>query len=482
MFSVPSILDGNWPRKGTQPILADHPNNLFTLLARNYEINADEQATNLCPASCHHTQSGSFEHRMRVLASDVSVIYQYLTYPARMHDRLPPITDKWAAFRSQTAPRPGRITGDQVIAALQSGGRGARFISDVQNISDTARPQLNFMHVFLPHEPRDYLPDGQAYQRPGSDDSTLEGTQSYDDTFLTRQSWQRDLLQMEFADRLVGLLLDRLQKTGLYDKTMVIVTSDHGESFAKADPRPAPPFTPGKLGYRRAVTPQNIEDIAPTLLFVKYPHERRGRIDTRYVKLIDVLPTVASVLGIRLPFHVDGHSLLDPSYKGVADMRVERTSGPDVVVPLSQFERQRAASLALRWSLFGWGAHGPGVWGFGPDPSLNGKAVGAMQVEPGGDVTATFDDPGAYADVVPDSDYVPSLARGGFRGRMAAGTTIAVAVNGRIAATGQTFTARGPDHLQWSAMIPPSAFRAGRNRLQVLQVLGPGRLRLLGSA
>ena len=45
-------------------------------------------------------------------------------------------------------------------------------------------------------------------------------------------------------------------------------------------------------------------------LFIKLPGQRRGRIISRPVRTIDLLPTIADVLGIRIPWHVDGRSLL----------------------------------------------------------------------------------------------------------------------------------------------------------------------------
>ena len=59
---------------------------------------------------------------------------------------------------------------------------------------------------------------------------------------------------------------------------------------------------------------------------------------------------------------------------------------------------------------------------------------------------------------------------------------IVVSQLARLGLAGETFAARGPDHLQWSAVLPPSAFRTGRNQVQLYQVIGPGRLRLLGAA
>jgi hypothetical protein len=60
---------------------------------------------------------------------------------------------------------------------------------------------------------------------------------------------------------------------------------------------------------------------------------------------------------------------------------------------------------------------------------------------------------------------IPDGTRGG-------GRTVAVAVNGRVVATGVTFTLEGADEEQYSVIAPERAFKAGRNRIQLLLVEG----------
>jgi hypothetical protein len=43
-----------------------------------------------------------------------------------------------------------------------------------------------------------------------------------------------------------------------------------------------------------------------------------------------------------------------------------------------------------------------------------------------------------------------------------------VAVNGRIVATGRTFTLEGADAEQYSVMLPERSLHPGRNRIRVL--------------
>ena len=56
--------------------------------------------------------------------------------------------------------------------------------------------------------------------------------------WLIQQKYQRHLLQVEFTDRLLGRALDELHATGLYDRSLIVVTADHGESFGRPGQRP----------------------------------------------------------------------------------------------------------------------------------------------------------------------------------------------------------------------------------------------------
>jgi arylsulfatase A-like enzyme len=83
------------------------------------------------------------------------------------------------------------------------------------------------------------------------------------------------------------------------------VVADHGVSFRKKATF-APPFTVGQLGFRREISEAKFPDIANLPLLVKLPRQRRGRVDERYARTIDVLPTIADALDVQLPFDVDG--------------------------------------------------------------------------------------------------------------------------------------------------------------------------------
>jgi hypothetical protein len=475
VFAVPAIIDGRQPRKGAQPIVQDHPNNLFAWLGRAYDMNVAEEATSLCPPGlCSATNRKSFGARLSQLADDTLVVYQYLSLPEAYRKDLPQITDTWAGFRGRGAEVPATTRkpgAGSVISRLRS-GRVGRWRNAVAQIGAPGpRPQLNFIHAFFPHEPRQYLPSGQEYQAGASPDSSLEGPPSYHNSFLTQQAWQRALLQAQFADRLVGELIGRLKRVGAYEDALIVITADHGESFA-VSPRPAPPFTAGKLGFRRAVTRANAADVAAVPLFIKYPTGRGPRgTDRRFVRTTDVLPTIAQTLGVRLPFKVDGRSLLDPSYRGQRSIVMGRTFGPPLEMSVAAWRQQRQSAIARRDGLFA--RHG--LFGLGPRPDLLGVRPGTV---PAGRSTATFLEPSRFRDVDPAAAFSPSYVAGDIAGAKAGDRDLALAVNGEIVATARSFPDLGPNGLNWAMLFPHAKLRSGRNEVELLEIDGPRLTRL----
>jgi hypothetical protein len=274
-------------------------------------------------------------------------------------------------------------------------------------------------------------------------------------------------------------MVTRLKREGMYDRAMVVITADHGESF-DVSPKPAPPFVPGKLGFRRAVTDQNVEDIASIPLFVKYPagHGPKGT-DRRYVRDIDILPTIGDVLGIEMPFKVDGTSLLDRSYKGTNQVYVGRTFGPPVTIGVQQWQQRRKDSLARKAALFGVG--GDSIYRIGPRPDLLGRKLADLGVTGAAGLQATLAEAGRFRKVDPAAAFCPCHVAGRLTGGDPSGHDLAFALNGEIVATGQSFKPIGPNKLNWSILIPPDKLRPGRNDFVVLQVDG-GAVRRLAAA
>ncbi|HXZ58072.1 MAG TPA: sulfatase-like hydrolase/transferase, partial [Gaiellaceae bacterium] len=259
--AVPALLTGILPPKGHQllPIYADHPNNVFTLLGGSYRVRAVESLTQLCPQKlCKEVRGASpsaVSDATGSLANDASVVYLHLLLPEPYSEEIPAISDSWGNFGKAEAPEKPQAGGP-----LEPCGRNVcRFAS---TFSRQGKPTLYVLHSLLPHVPYLYLPSGRRYgvQAPllrGIDHNVPQGD------WPAIQGYQRFLLQAEYTDRALGLLVRRLKAKGIYDRALVIVTADHGVSYRTGEPRRRP-------------TPGNLQDIAFMPLFVKLPHQQTG--------------------------------------------------------------------------------------------------------------------------------------------------------------------------------------------------------------
>ncbi|MDX6633611.1 MAG: hypothetical protein QOG26_1616, partial [Solirubrobacterales bacterium] len=91
-------------------------------------------------------------------------------------------------------------------------------------------------------------------------------------------------------------------------------------------------------------------------------------------------------------------------------------------------------------------------------------------------------DPALYASVDPAAGSLPALLQGKFASGLADGEPLAVAVNGRIASITRAFTP-GTRSARVLAMIPSGAFRAGRNLVELFELVsasGQARLQPVG--
>lgn len=143
----------------------------------------------------------------------------------------------------------------------------------------------------------------------------------------------------------------------------------------------------------------------------------------------------------------------------------------------SSFERDKRAALERKLNLFG-----AGLYAFGPHPELLGRRVADLQPLPGGQERALIAAAARYRNVDPATGFVPTHVVGTVRGgTRRGGRTVSLAINGRIAATGLTFTLEDSHQQQFSLLVPEKALQPGHNRLELLLVSGD-RLRLLDQA
>ncbi|HEU0025184.1 MAG TPA: sulfatase-like hydrolase/transferase, partial [Thermoleophilaceae bacterium] len=461
------------PAKDRLPISADHPNSIFSLFAKTHRLNVSEEATSVCSRDlCTDERLDEpYTDRISSMSEDLGLVWLHVVSPPDIESDLASVSENWGDFGGTgDAAVPTAAADDSVNTRSNlNAGRRVRFEDWIANIEKGRRPALNFKHTLLPHVPWQFLPSGRRYRLSADDVVSGLSNQSYEDQGQLDVLMQRHFLQTGFTDLLLRELWQHLKREGLWDDALIVVAADHGVAF------------PLGQRERRRLSRSTVGEIAPIPLFMKAPRQTRGRVDDAYVETIDILPTIFDMLDLDPNVRMDGHSAFSPVVQRRRTLRMlERNTFKPITLSAAEFERQKRAVRARNARLFGSGRDGPlRLYRIGPHQELLGRTLSAG----GGAGSVELFGARDYRDVDPRSDYLPTHVVGRIDGDGDTARDIAVAVNGRVAAVGNTFRlVSGERGELFSVMVPESAFRSGRNLVDVFEVGPDGVPRRLGGA
>ena len=448
LYAVPALVTGRYPlQPNAVPTLRFYPDNLFTMLSGSYRMTVFGRFLQLCPSSmCAYDLD--VRDSLRDLASDLGIAYLHIVAPPALEARLPPIVGDWRGFARD---RQFRTAGGE----RERNERLAEFDRFLETITPDRSGRLYFLHTMMPHMPYRYVPSGRRYQAPSYQGRREGGERLFrrSDPWLPVVLQQRHLLQVGAADRMVGDLVERLRDQGIYDESLIILTADHGTTFRHGS-------------RRRNVSDETVADVLLVPLIVKLPHQTAGAVSDRNVETVDVVPTIAGALSAAIPYPVDGRSLLD---------------APNPDRPRKTFvrrgrERVQVVEYPARLDDPGWEAKlqrfRAGLYGLGPHGSLVGRSLSTLDVGARAGTVVRLGRPAAFENVDTEADALPLYVRGRLNGGPADPISLAVSVNGVIAATTLSYRENG----EWvfGSMIPESALTAGNNDVEVLVVDGVG--------
>jgi arylsulfatase A-like enzyme len=202
-----------------------------------------------------------------------------------------------------------------------------------------AEPFFLFVHVIEPHGP--YAPpeeDRRLFVDPGYAGPVVAEKLGFADPAWSDadRSHVMDLYDADvhFTDRIVGRLFDALADLGLDDRTLVVLTSDHGEEL----------FERGQLGHGQSV----YDELLRVPLIVRFPGRAlRGRV-ARQVRTMDVFPTMLEAMGRPVPPGLDAVSLLALAHGGPGDAALDTAVAEFTYVdPERKAVRQPPAKLIV---------------------------------------------------------------------------------------------------------------------------------------
>jgi hypothetical protein len=458
----PAIMDGNLPEEDLQPISGDHPNSIFSLFGKTHRMNVSEEATTVCSRDiCTDERlDESYPDRMSSMSEDLGLVWLHVVAPPEIETELTSVSENWGNFggAAEEAAEPKGRGGTRIGRFARrnlNGGRPVRFQEWMDQIQPGRRPSLNFKHTLLPHVPWQYLPSGARYRRQPNDPIAGVSSQSFEDQGQLDVLFQRHALQTMFTDLQLRKLWDELKRDGQWEDALIVVAADHGVAFPL-----------GRV-ERRRLRRDTAAEIAPIPLFMKAPGQTRPKVDDAYVETIDILPTMFDILKLDPRVEMDGKSAYSDEVQNRDELRfLIRNTFETLRIPADEFEAERREVLARNDRLIGRGSDGLGrMYRLGPNQDLIGRPASAAGDPLDVDLVYADD----YGRVNPESGFVPTHVVGRVNGRDRAPREIAVAINGRIAAVGNTFElATGDEGELVSVMVPESAFRRGRNQVQVL--------------
>ncbi|MGH2812259.1 MAG: sulfatase-like hydrolase/transferase [Actinomycetota bacterium] len=461
--AVPATLTGTVPEQGSLPTLGDHPRNMFTFLSGQYTIHAVEPFTLLAPEAQQELVAPPFPSRVLALLDTAKAIYARIVVPRLYAHEAG--KDVFGEFVNAPFAAAG---GNEVTAEEKEEQQRAAIIEVMgtdqvelfrrftQSIGAEQR-HLYFLHLFLPHKPYKYLPSGQSYEDPGV--PGRRGTK-WADSWFTLQAYQRHLLQLRRLDALVGEFVQQLEEVGAFDDAIVVLMADHGASFRAGEE------------HRRARA-ANVEDIGLVPLLIKAPHLEEGRVIESTVRLIDVFPAIADLLGVEIPWEIEGISPFGRPRKE-AHVIVRNEFGR--LYRLSSPQRARLEGGRRLAELFGSGEGPFDLFAFGPHADLVGRPEAEVGSGETSAVRGRLENSAAFDAVDLSSGIVPAYLRADLSGLRAENTHMGVALNGTMA-TVVPVNERSGSAGKLAALLPGHLFRDGENRVTLYAVSGSGPTR-----
>jgi hypothetical protein len=466
-----SLLTGV-PKKNTLNGTYRHtPNNLFTFLGHDYQVEAYESALRLCPPTICLVEGESMKmEELITFWKDIWAVYLNLIFPQPESFGVPSITSRYIDFWGPRNKRNNEVKGERSLLGNKINiplfepdyeGREEVFKGFIEKIDASPRKRFYFLHILLPHMPYSFLNTGKKYDITGEFDhiglaDKRPGKEAWGaDNWLVKIQYQKFLHQLGFTDYWLGKILDRLEEKKLFDPALVVVTADHGVNIRENE-------------FRRQVDHTSVSDIASIPLFVKLPGQEKGKVSDLPATLLDIFPTLAETLKAQVPWQMTGHSLFDfPSNQRkrvIYDYGLKAYPVPDDLRPYLFAEVKRQQQIFgefISWEKLRL----RGV----TDDKLLDKAVTDMPVQSIEEVRVKLDS-GVF--VESNKEILPVLVHGELMGiQDKDGWQVVITVNG-------IFQAESPiiengKKKKFIAFLPEQAFKEGRNEVGAYLVKKP---------
>ncbi|MCE2817410.1 MAG: LTA synthase family protein [Ilumatobacteraceae bacterium] len=289
--AVPAILASAVPQQEGGPFLTQYPKNIFTLFSGKTSVGGIEPVTSLCPKSVcagTHEVNALFEFsRFKSFMRDASYVYGQRVLPPVLRKYVPSIEGTWGGFGAVANKFKEQFDVGALsqVDAIANGTRA---------LVEDSRSRVQVVHALAPHAPWRITPDDRV--APLSPSISTSNPESEDGV---RDTYQTFLYQVAAADNAIADVISQLKKSGKWDKTMLVVTADHGISFVPTLPQRHTDFT----------EKETISDIYRIPTFIKYPQQSQAVVSDCAMSNLDLLPTIIETTGTKTSWAFGGKSV-----------------------------------------------------------------------------------------------------------------------------------------------------------------------------
>jgi arylsulfatase A-like enzyme len=235
----------------------------------------------------------------------------------------------------------------------------------LKEMKGKGEPFFLFLNYLDAHTP--YVPDPPFDKRfPGLDGRLNPG--EFHDLKLQVASGKRRLLPHQQAhliaqydggiaeeDAAIAALFKRLRELGLYDNTLIVITSDHGDTFGEH----------GLMDHFLGFVYQELVHIP---LLIKYPGQRTPNRSDDLVSQVDFVPTVLELVGVKPNAGLQGRSLLQPVPSSGPVVFSQGTRSGNVGIGNPRFAGLRRAIFSGPLKLIDWTSGSPELYDLASDP------------------------------------------------------------------------------------------------------------------
>ncbi len=464
------------------------PYNLFSLLEKHYQVFANELVTRLAPESPEpDVYMQPLNKRVSELIVDSSIVFAHQISPEHFRGNLPHIEGQWRGF-SDTGSENQKSTAWPFEDSFKRTSAIKQFI---ESFKKRNVPSFYFLHSLLPHYPFVYNERGQIHSNKfpflTMHFREMTGSNDWPNEQTADMAYQAHLLQLEFTDLLLGRVLDRLETQGMFENSLLVVTSDHGTSFYwDRDHLPADQLAEIQANGTLYVP-----------LIIKLPGQTGGQVSQKPLQTIDIVPTIADILGIEVSWPISGLSALGT----ISDDRERFSYLPDYFGFTTALKHDDHA-LRRKFELFGTQST-EYIYNFGPHQEIVNQPLNSFPSSPSNAIIS-MRNPNRIILVDPESTRIPAYIDGQILGLPeqleASELVLAIAVNGIIRNTTKTTQLEtgslrpGGRNPSWHnpvedapdtphasqkkayflARLPPDAYVKGRNELTIHAVMTDG--------